>query len=154
MTKRRIIPEREWKWFGDAGHLCVARWCQFHLCTQVDRYLVSTVGKYFPPRDCREIHAQIHDAEWLAKNRHLRGDHFDAAYMGRFGYETIGCGRTFETMVFEAGAPCAEKDCACGLPTISGLELYTDSYNDAGAATRGHMQMCRKVAHIPGGGVR
>ena len=38
----------KWKWFGTPGHLCVADRCRFHLCTKVGRYLVSTVGEYYP----------------------------------------------------------------------------------------------------------
>lgn len=34
------------EWFGHAGHLCVSRWCNFHLTTRVGAYLVSTVGDY------------------------------------------------------------------------------------------------------------
>ena len=35
-----------WKWFGTAGHLCVSRFCDFHLTTKVGNYLISTVGGY------------------------------------------------------------------------------------------------------------
>lgn len=36
------------KYFGNAGHLCVSSQCRFHICTQVGKYLISTVGEYFP----------------------------------------------------------------------------------------------------------
>lgn len=42
------IKEANWKWFGNAGHFICAQWCQFHLCTKVGKYLVSTVGQYVP----------------------------------------------------------------------------------------------------------
>lgn len=145
MEKR--VPESKWKWFGNAGHFICARWCQFHLCTRVGDYLISTVGQYWPERSSREIHARVTDARWLAENIALKGDSFDAAYMKRFGYEEIGCDRKFETMVFAAGAPCREPKCDCGLPSISGAELDFDSYNEAGAATAGHMLMCNKWAN-------
>lgn len=35
-------------WYGNAGHLCVSRKCEFHLCTEVNGYVVSTVGEYYP----------------------------------------------------------------------------------------------------------
>lgn len=35
-------------WYGNAGHLCVSSDCRFHLCTEVNGYLVSTVGEYYP----------------------------------------------------------------------------------------------------------
>jgi hypothetical protein len=134
----------DWKWFGHAGHLCVSQWCRYHLCTQVGKYLISTVGEYWPERPVREIHAQVHDPKWLSENQYRRGDDFDAAYMKRFGFENIGCDRKYETLVFEAGKPCATKDCGCGLPEISGSELDSGCYNDAAAAAKGHMELCLK----------
>jgi len=44
-AKAAPIPESKWKWFGDAGHFICSQWCQFHLCTLVGKYLISTVGK-------------------------------------------------------------------------------------------------------------
>lgn len=137
----------EWKWFGNAGHLIVAEWCHFHLCTQVGPYLVSTVGQYWPDADVRRIHAQHRDPKWYGANSILRGDYFDAAYRKRFGYEEVGYNRKFETMVFTAGKPCADSGCGCGMPKPEDWgELDFDGYNDAGSATRGHMAMCEKWA--------
>lgn len=145
------IPESEWKWFGNAGHLIVAAWCRFHMCTQIGDYMVSTVGEYWPDRVSREIHARIHDPKWLEQYGILKGDNFDAKYMERFGYETIGCDRTFETLVFKAGKPCNSETCNCGLPYPSDWgELEANGYNTAGDATRGHMAMCEKwAAQVP-----
>lgn len=135
-----------WKWFGKPGHFICADKCRFHLATKVGKYLVSTVGEYWPERGSREIHAKVHAPDWLAANRHLLGDTFDTAYFKQFGFETIGCGRTYETMVFRAGATCTRKDCGCGLPEISGSELDFAGYNDAGSAQAGHLRLCRKWA--------
>ena len=145
MSKKSITPDK-WKWFGHAGHLIVGHYCRFHLCTQVGKYLVSTVGEYWPERSVREIHAEVTDAKWWANNRHRKGDDFNSAYMKRFGYEEIGCDRLYETMVFRAGEPCKSGKCGCGLPAISGCELECDGYNNAGEATRGHMRLCAKWA--------
>ncbi len=135
----------DWKWFGHAGHLIVSHDCRFHLCTLIGEHLVSTVGEYWPSRQVREIHAEVHDAAWLKENRHLKGDTFDAAYMRRFGYESIGCDRTYETMVFKvSGEVCEKNACNCGLPKIIPEELDADGYNDAAAATAGHYAMCEK----------
>ena len=141
----------EWKWFGNAAHLIVGQWCRFHMATLLPNgYLVSTVGEYWPERPSREIHASVYDAEWLQQNRHLRGDDFDAAYMKKFGYETIGCDRKYETFVFKAGAPCKVKGCGCGMPALADTsELDSKGYNDAGSATKGHMELCRKWAKKP-----
>jgi hypothetical protein len=136
----------KWKWFGHAGHLIVSRWCQYHLCTQIGEYLISTVGEYWPSRSSREIHAQIHDPKWLNENVHLKGDEFDAAYMSRFGFEDIGCDRKYESYVFKAGKPCSSPDCNCGLPSIDGSELDGLPANDAGTAAKNHMQLCWKYA--------
>jgi len=140
-----MVPRQEWEWFGHAAHLIVGRWCRFHLATKVGEYLVSTVGEFWPERPVREIHAEVHDPAWLAENVELKGDTFDHAYMKRFGFETIGYERKYETMVFHAGERCQVPDCGCGLPIPSDWgELDFSGYNDAGAATRGHLAMCEQ----------
>ncbi len=133
-----------WKWFGHAGHLVVGDKCRFHLTTKVGRYLVSTVGEYWPERSSREIHAKVYDPKWLAENQHLKGDEFDHAYMKKFGFETIGYDRKYETMVFKAGKACSSKECGCGLPEINGSELDFLGYNNATDAATGHLKLCNK----------
>jgi len=136
-----------WKWFGHAAHLIVGYDCRFHMATLLPNgYLVSTVGEYWPSRQVREIHARIHDPHWLEQHGALRGDTFDAAYMERFGFETIGCNRKYETMVFKAGEPCSAKNCNCGLPRIDGCELDFGGYNDAKSAADGHLELCNAWA--------
>jgi hypothetical protein len=141
---KRNIPKKDWQWFGSAGHLIVGHWCRFHLCTLVGGYLISTVGEYWPERSTREIHAEVHDPKWLAKNRQRKGDDFDHAYMKRFGFETIGYDRKYETMVFRAGSPC---ECGCGIPQIDGSEQDFAGYNEAADAARGHMEICERWAN-------
>lgn len=143
------MPSRsKWKWFGHVGHLCVGRDCEFHLCTQVGKYLVSTLGDYWPERPVREIHAQIHDPKWFEENRHLRGDSFDVAYMQRFGYQAIGAGENslYETLVFHAGPPCSDVHCgSCGLPRpVDWSEVDGRRYKTAAEATKGHYDLCEK----------
>lgn len=140
------IPREQWRWFGHAGHLIVAQWCRFHLTTQVGDYLVSTVGEYWPDRAVRERYAAAEDEGWLAAHQHLPGDSFDAAYMKRFGFRTIGLYRTYETMVFRAGAPCAAPYCGCELPEIDGHERDFAGYGGAAEAARGHLALCEKWA--------
>ena len=111
------MAERDWKWFGHAAHLCVARWCLFHLATEVNGYLISTVGDYQAPMGGEEN-----------------------APRAEIGYK-----RFFETMVFKAGIPCTAKDCDCGLPDLaSGEELEAAGYQTAGEAAAGHIAMCKK----------
>ena len=121
------VPKEEWKWFGNAAHFICARWCRFHLATQVGPWLVSTIGEYVHPRHS----GGSEDAErkWLKKN---------------WPGEELGHNRKYETMVFKAGPPCT---CGCGLPVPEDwAEQDFAGYNDAAAATEGHMRMCAEFA--------
>ena len=131
----------DWKWFGHAGHLIVGQWCRFHLCTLVGKYLVSTVGEYVPDEGVREITARCRG---ITLEGH--GDARLADYMKKIGFEEIGAGRKYETMVFLAGQPCEAKDCHCGLPEISGDELAWRGYNDAGSTAKGHLELCKEYS--------
>lgn len=137
------IPESEWKWFGNAGHLIVGHDCRFHMCTMIGDIMVSTVGQYLPAEGVCEILATSR-----GKPLEGRGDARRADWLEKFGYEEIGAGRTFETMVLRVlpGVFCIAPNCGCGMPTIIPSELETDGYNTAGEATGGHMRMCDRVA--------
>jgi hypothetical protein len=139
------IEASKWKWFGHAAHLIVGSDCRFHMATLIGKYMISTVGEYWPDRQVREIHAKVHDPEWLSENQHRRGDDFDSAYMQRFGYETIGCDRKYETMVFNVH-PGEECKCGCGLPQMDYSEIDASVANEAKAAREGHMKLCAKYA--------
>ena len=141
-----MTERKDWKWFGLAGHFIMGHACRFHLTTKVGGHLVSTIGQLWPERPVREIHAKVYDLAWFMKNRHLQGDEFDSAYMRRFGFETIGCNRKFETMVFKAGKPCSNKYCDCGQPDVNGSELDFSAYKTIAEATAGHLAMCEKYA--------
>lgn len=105
----------EMRWFGHAAHLCVGNMCRFHLATLLDNgYLVSTVGDYWP------------NLPWRKDAREP---------------ETIGLGRTYETMVFSTVGECP---CGCGLPGIDAAEKDMRGYNDPKEATEGHMAMIRE----------
>jgi len=119
----------KWQWFGLPGHYICGRWCRFHLCTKVGKYLVSSVGMLVHPR--HSAGSERAEGEWLAKNPNG---------------EEIGYGRFYETFVFKAGKPCSAKGCSCGQPTIDGHEIDTAAANDVGTATKNHMEMCRKYA--------
>jgi hypothetical protein len=142
-----MTTSNQWKWFGRAAHFILGEKCRFHLATQVGEFIVSTVGELWNERAVREIHASIADPAWFAANRKLLGDSFDAAYMKRFGFEEIGVQRKYETIVFKAGKPCTAEGCNCGMPIPSDYtELAANGYNDAGAATRGHYEMCERFS--------
>lgn len=113
-------PKETWKWYGNAGHLCVSNWCRFHLTTLVGDYVISTVGEYFPPhateRDCPQKPAPIGSGE-------------DSIY---------------ETMTFKwTGNTC---ECGCGLPNIDGSELECKRYKTAKEATIEHYKTCEKYS--------
>lgn len=46
---KHAVPKSLWKWYGAPGHFCGGKDCRFHLTTEIGRFLVSTVGNYWPP---------------------------------------------------------------------------------------------------------
>ncbi len=137
-----MIAHKDWKWYGRAGHFICANKCQFHMCTAIGDVLVSTVGEHFPADGVREIYAQKRGVKLEG-----RGDAREADYMNKVGYEQIGYGRKYETMVFRlTGEVCTVPECNCGMPSIVPSEIDFEGYNLAGLATTGHMAMCVKWA--------
>ena len=120
----KAVDPSTWRWFGTPGHFICARWCRFHLCTKVGRFLVSTVGEYLHPY-VLGARNEAEEAEYLRKN----------------GYMKIGRARKYETMVFRAGKRCS---CGCGLPRIAGPELITLPANTAKDASANHYAACLK----------
>jgi len=124
---RKSVPIAKWQWFGNVGHFCCGKWCRFHLTTKIGKYLVSTVGEYIHPSHSGGN--ELKESEWVKNN---------------WPGEDVGCGRKFETMVFETNGTC---DCGCGLPYIVPNELDFAGYNTHAEATAGHMKMCRVWAN-------
>ena len=141
---RGSMSQDKWKWFGNAGHFICGQWCRFHLTTQVGKYLVSTVGELWLERGSRESHAKVYDPKWFTENSYRMGDDFDYAYMKHFGYEEVGAGRKFETMVFKIDKFCNAKGCNCGMPIIVPSELDAVPANTAKEATKAHYKLCKK----------
>lgn len=131
-----------------AGHLIIGNKCCFHLNTYTNGFIISTVGEWWPERVSREIHADIYDREWFAKNRHLKGDTFDSAYFKKFGYEEIGAGRKYETMVFKAIKQEGDEAQCCPFTVSDWSEIDSNGYNDAVSAYKGHMALCEKYRHV------
>lgn len=113
-----IIPHKEWQWYGGASHFICGDRCQFHLSTVIGDVIISTIG------------------EMISEPIKSRT------------FETIGCDRLYETMVFKAGEPCNEKDCMCGERSAihDGCELDFAPYNDRKSATEGHAALCERWA--------
>ena len=93
---------KNWIWMPHPGHFICSSQCRFIMNTCVGKYIVSTVGEWWPDRGQREIHAKIYDPAWFAEHHALLGDNFDREYKKKFGYEDIGCDRKYETMVFKS----------------------------------------------------
>lgn len=136
------IPESEWAWFGVAGHFICGDKCQFHLTTRIGMMLVSTIGEYMPDSTVQTILARTRGFA-LTERGYAREAEF---YQKNGGFEKIGAWGKYETMVFAAGAPCAEPDCDCGLPSIDGHSLGGERYDARKDATEGHMRYCELAA--------
>jgi hypothetical protein len=102
------------KHYGYAGHFICSDSCRFHLTTSVGKYLVSTVGALFYPKDSK--------------------------------MQEVGCGRKFETFVFETNGICNVADCGCGLPNIIPREIDGIGCNTAGEAQKNHEKMITKYS--------
>lgn len=109
------IPESEWKWFGFAAHFCLARRCEFHLTTQVGNKLISSVGGLQPIEEDNE-------------NR----------------WEEIGCGRKFETLVFNI----IDTESENKIPPIDYSEVESVCANTSKECHENHMRLCHKYANI------
>jgi hypothetical protein len=132
-----VTVKSDWVWMPHPAHFICAFDCRFHLATKVGKYIVSTVGEYFPDEPVREI---------LAKSRGIvlegRGDARKNDYMRKIGFEEIGLGRMYETMVFPMKS--SGRDSCCPWVPADHRELDAAGYNDPRLAYEGHMAMCEK----------
>lgn len=138
------MKKADWVWMPHAGHFILGDRCRFHLNTYVGNHIISTVGELWSERAVREIHAKIDDPQWLMKNNYLLGDDFDRAYMKKFGFEEVGCGRKYETMVFRSKK--SEHKC-CPYVMSSPSNIDFAGYNSGEDAVLGHMKFCNKWAN-------
>jgi len=136
------ITKDKWIWMPHPAHFICSNDCRFVLATRIGKYIVSTVGEYWPDQAVRRIHAEIYDPIWYTENSSKKGDDFDHQYMKKFGYEEIGCGRKYETVVGHAVK--TERQC-CPYSMVD-FDLDFQSYNKAEDAYKGHMKMCAKFA--------
>ncbi len=133
------LPRAEWVWMPHAGHLIVGNNCRFHLNTYVGDYVVSTVGEYLPDAPVREILAQRRDINLTGQ-----GDNRRADYMEKIGYEEIGFGRLYETMVFMAEKH--SDGLCCPFRMKDGGNVDFAGYSKPEKAWEGHLKMCEKWA--------
>ena len=64
--------------------------------------------------------------------------------MQTVGFQEIGAGRIYETMVFSAAKNIRKKHTCCPFLVNDHQELDMDGYNDAESAFKGHNRMCLK----------
>jgi len=132
------MENSKWVWMPHPGHFICARDCRFHLNTYVGGYIVSTVGELEPDMAVREIRARSRGITLEGIGDARRADAFK-----KLGWETIGCDRTYETMVFKATKAPKEEGC-CPWRQVSGSNVDFAGYNDAVEARSGHLKLCAK----------
>lgn len=111
------IPEKDWAWFGIAGHFVEAHRCRFHLTTLVGKVVVSTVGELV---------------------RRENQDEFSTIGADR-KYETM--------VFRWNGDRCTKAQCKCNMPIIENFnEIAVEGYQTRREAHEGHLRMCRKWA--------
>lgn len=137
-----MISAADWIWMPHPAHFICARDCRFFLATRVGPYVVSTVGEMIPDAPVREIYAQSRGIDLVG-----RGDERLADYMRKIGYEEIGCGRKYETLVFRAKAA-DEKNSCCPWRIDVSSELDGRGYNEPHDAYQGHLELCRKWSEM------
>ena len=139
------MKKDKWIWMPHAGHFICGNDCKFHLNTYVGGYIVSTVGELEPDMAVREIKARVRGITLEGM-----GDARRADAMKKLGWDEIGCGRTYETMVFKATKAPKDEGC-CPWRQVSGSSVDFEGYNDAESAREGHMKLCEKWAKRIGG---
>lgn len=129
---------KDWIFQPHAGHFICGKDCKFFLNTHVNGYIISTVGEFLPDSRIREIFA-------ISRNITIegKGDSWDRDYMKKIGYEEIGCGRKYETMVFKAKY--VENSC-CSWQPENFDDIDFRGYNDPVEARKGHYELCEKYS--------
>ncbi len=127
----------QWVWMPHPAHFICAFDCRFHLATMVGSHIVSTVGELWPCDGTRKI---------IAETRGITingiGDEAKYDYMEKIGFDTIGCDRKYETMVFKAESV-PDRGC-CPWKVANYTELEINGYNSPKEAFEGHMDLCAK----------
>lgn len=138
-----MTSKDKWTWMPHPAHFICADNCRFHLATEVGGYIVSTVGEYWPDSRVRRIYVESRGVEIKG-----RGDEWDANYFKKFGYEEIGAGIKYETMVFKSKKHSSkDKDYLCCKFEIANADsLDFLGYNTATEAYKGHMKLCARWA--------
>lgn len=141
------ITRDKWIWMPHPAHFICSHDCKFVMATKVGKYIVSTVGEYFPDAPIREINVECRGIKLEGK-----GDARRANYMQKLGFEDIGYNRKYETMVFKAQSfkkkyP-KETEICCPFAIIVSKNTDSNGYNKASDAFKGHYKMCDKWSKL------
>lgn len=140
------IPKDKWIWMPHPAHFICAQDCKFFMATKIGKYIVSTVGEYFPDYRIRKIFA-----ESRGKVIEGKGDEYDRNYMREIGFEELHFGGWFyETMVFKAikSSRKGNQACkACPFQIESGQNIDEKWYKTPEEAYKGHYKLCNKWAN-------
>jgi len=138
------VGKDKWVWMPHPAHFICSYDCKFVLATKVGKYIISTVGEYFPDAPIREIMATSRGVKLEGIGDARRHD-----FMKKIGFEELGIGRLYETMVFKAvkSSVKGKNACpACPFQISSGSDLDFMGYKTSKEAYEGHMKMCKKWA--------
>ena len=124
------------------AHFICSKDCKFFMATKVGKYIVSTVGEYFPDYRTREIYAKIRK-----KDIKGIGDEYDRNYMKEIGFEDLHLdGWKYETMVFLAKKMTKNGCDACPFRIESGNNIDEKWYKTSKEAYQGHYKLCSKYS--------
>lgn len=123
-----------------AAHFICASHCRFFLATKIGKYIVSTVGEYVPDSGVRKIFNETRKLGITSI-----GDQEERDFINKNGFEEIGFGRTYETMVFGA-SKAKDYNACCPWRIESGTNIDMNGYTSSSDAYAGHMKMCAKYA--------
>jgi len=115
-----MIERDKWEWFGMAGHYVCRHQCQFHLCTVIGDYMISSVGARVETQKSRD---------WVDIGSERK-------------FETM----VFKLNNQER---CAAEGCLCEMPIDwDGNQLETRCCNTPGECQKHHMELCLKYAQL------
>ncbi len=136
---KKVVTKDKWIWMPHPAHFICSYDCKFFLATKVGKYIISTVGEYFPDAPIREIFAESRKVILEGRGDARRND-----YMQKIGFEELGVGRLYETMVFKSQKMSKDGCGACLYRMKTPSDIDFDGYKTAKEAYRGHMKMCLK----------
>lgn len=126
------------------GHFCLANRCCFRMNTFVNGYIVSTVGELQLDSRIQTPFQEINLKKYVEEKYQ--------SFLSRF--DTVGCERFYETMVFKAISHEDLDFICCPWEANIEEEMASEGYNDPVSANNGHLKWCnecdKKKPNFPG----